>query len=358
MRAHCIQLFIVCYDVLHTFIYLQHIVGTEFGIGHVKVAGVLVHPLTELCSAIQSTMVEAMTTNDTSGLETSGTTTEEHTNQSTLQSDEPQPQQADTRRPTQIPSLLTNSLRAVLDAFGDKIIQLRAQGSIESTNNTLLENLRDYGLSWQQSDTQRLVLDYEQLPGKEPKSPVNPLAKDAREDLLAEVEARLGPSTAGVDSDLAVTSLTIRVTDDRLEAVTPANTDEFDICLVSDPAEQAIRDVTRRRNVGRGLYDELGFEVRNLNVRSVIETAAKHHQQSDGKYLSWGGPGDIRPRSPERLAVRINDHILPDDNGVLKPYTVTADDTLELADDALDEVDDVALVGGSETPADETGGGA
>jgi hypothetical protein len=255
------------------------------------------------------------------------------------------------RRTVQIPSLLTNSLRAVLDAFGEKIIRLKASGSIETTNGTLLDDLRDYGVSWEQQDQQRVSIDYEQLPGAD--GPANPLIDDAQARLLEEVDARLAPPERSVESDLAVTQCTLRITDERLQAVTPAQSPEFDLRFVSDPAEPPIREVTKRYNADRGLYTELGFDVRNLNLRSVIETETKFHEQADGKYLSWAGPEDIRPRSPERLAVRVNEHVLPDAYGVLKPYVVTDDRVLELGESIDDAVADPHPVGTA-----GTGGGA
>ena len=247
------------------------------------------------------------------------------------------PSSTQPQRTVQIPSMLTNSLRAVVEAFGSEIIQLRASGSIETTNGRVLDDLREYGVSWEQQDQQRITVDYEQLPGAD--GPVNPLDAEARETLLSEVEARLTPHETSVEPDLAVTQCTIRLTDERLQAVTPAQTSEFDLRLVSDPAEAPIREVTKRYNADRGLYSELGFTVRNLNLRSVIETETNYHQQTDGKYLSWGGPTDIRPRSPERLAVRINEHVLPDAYGVLKPYVVTDDRVLELGEGVEDAVE-------------------
>ena len=247
------------------------------------------------------------------------------------------PSVAQSRRTVQIPSLLTNSLRAVLDAFGSDLIQLRASGSIETTNGTLLDELRDYGVSWEQQDQQRVSVDYEQRPGAD--GPVNPLNADAQTRLLEEITALLAPQDTSVEPDLAVTQCTIRVTDERLEAVTPAQSPEFDLRFVSDPAEPPIREVTKRYNADRDLYGGLGFEVRNLNLQSVIETETKFHEQADGKYLSWAGPDDIRPRSPERLAVRVNEHVLPDAYGVLKPYVVTDDRVLELGENVEDAVE-------------------
>jgi hypothetical protein len=236
-----------------------------------------------------------------------------------------------------LPSLLTNSLRAVFEAFGADIIQLRAHGSLETTNATLLDGLQEYAVSWHQQDQQKITIDYEQL--HQSGEPANPLTEPARTRILDEVDARLAPHETRVDPDLAVTELTVRITDERLQHITPAQSAEFDLRFVSDPAEESIREPTKRRNADRSLYSELGFKVHNLNLRSVVETETKFHAQSDGRYLSWGGPTDIRPRAPKRLAVRINEHVLPDAYGVLKPYIVTDDQVLELSD-GIDETID------------------
>ena len=50
------------------------------------------------------------------------------------------------QRTTMIPALTTNSARAILDAFSDSIIQLKASSSVVTTNQTLVEELREYGV--------------------------------------------------------------------------------------------------------------------------------------------------------------------------------------------------------------------
>lgn len=234
-------------------------------------------------------------------------------------------------RTSLLPSMLTNSLRVVFEMFGEDIIQLRARGSLETTNTTGLDDFREYGASWHQQDQQRVTIDYTQI--TQSGEPMNPLTESVRTQLLEEVDARLAPHDGDVDPDLAVTELTIRITDDHLQEVTYAQSSEFDLHFVSDPAEPPVREMTKRRNAGRNLYSELGFKLRNLNLRSVIETETKFHRQSDGKYLSWGGPKDLNPQSPKQLAVRVNDRIIPDEYGILKPYVVTDDRVLELSDD-------------------------
>jgi hypothetical protein len=250
------------------------------------------------------------------------------------------------QRTVLVPSLLTNSFRAVVDAFGTQIIQLTAKGSTETTNGMLIDELRDYGVAWEQTDQQSVTVDYERLPGAD--GPVNPLTEDARENLLEEIGVRLDPVDSDVDADLAVTQLTIRVSDDQLREVTPAQSSEFDLYFGSDPVEPAARELTKRRNLDRRLYDVLGFNCRNLNLRSVVETEAKFHQQSDGKFYSWGGPTDIRPRSPQRLAIRINDRVLPDEYGTLKPYKVTDDQVIELVEEEFEDRTEQRITSGGD----------
>lgn len=257
------------------------------------------------------------------------------------------------QRTIQIPSLLTNSLRCVIDAFGSNIIQLTAHGSVETSNSTPVEALRRYNVSREQRTHHRLSIDYEQIYRDD--EPLNPLTDEACEQLFAEVDAVLDSESITVEPDMAVTSVTIRIQEERLMDVTPAQTAEFDLRFVADAAEPAVREPTKRLNAERGLYQELGFNVTNLNLRSVVETQTKYTNQSDGRYLSWQGPNDIRPRSPTKLAIRLNEHVLPDDVGLLKPYTVIDDSVLEVSEADLDEVDGTERTrsGGTQTGGEE-----
>jgi len=223
-----------------------------------------------------------------------------------------------------------------MDTFGENIIQLNAHGSITTTNQTVIDELAEYGIIREQETKHRLTIDYTQLQSPDGTGVSNPLDESARESILDHVTAILDAESNTVKPDLGVTSLTIRVTDDRLKEITPARTSEFDLLFKSDQAEEPLRDKTRRLNSERGLYSELGFKIQNLNLRSVIETRTKFTQQSDGRYLSWQGPDDVSPRSPERLAIRINKHVLPEPYGTLKPYRVADNEILELAEEEVD----------------------
>lgn len=235
-------------------------------------------------------------------------------------------------RTTAIPALKTNSARAILDAFGESIIQLSASSSVITTNQMLVEDLREYGVLREQETKQELDVDYTQLQTTDGPDPDNPWDDAAIDALDEHLSAILDTAVQSVEPDLAVQSFTIRVTDEALQAVTPARTAEFDLYFEAAPAEEGIREQTRRANAGRGLYTELGFNVTNLNLHSVIETATKYTEQSDGKYLSWNGPAqDTRPRANPQLSVRINDRVLPEQYGTLKQYYIVDDEVLELA---------------------------
>ncbi len=259
-----------------------------------------------------------MQQNNSAGFEHSGTTDATH------------------RDADLIPSLLTNSLRVVLKTFGEDIHQITAHGSTATTNHTTTEELRDYGVRVERRNSHAVKLDYEQLTTRDGE-PMNSLSEDVIHQLFSELDVHLGHEDLSVAPDLTVTSVTLRISDDRLAEVTPAQTAEFDLRFEADPAEEAVLEQTERVNHGRGLYNELGFDRMNLNLYSVVETATKYQTQSTGRYLHWHGPDDPRPRAPELLTARVNQHVLPDKYGMLKPYSVVDDRVLEIDENQLDD---------------------
>lgn len=239
-------------------------------------------------------------------------------------------------RTYKIPSLLTTSMRAILEVFGEDIVELKANGSVTTTNQTLIEDLREYGVTREQQTNHRIEIDYTQLQDNDSNEASNPLDEEAQLDLDEHISAVLDAESRAVEPDLTVTSVTIRINDERLQKVTPAQTSEFDLHFVADPAEPDLREQTQRRNSDRGLYSDLGFQIQNLNLRSVVESATKFSQQTDGEYYAWQGPDDIRPQAPRKLASRINQHVLPDQYAKLKHYQVADDQKLDLVDGDFD----------------------
>lgn len=228
---------------------------------------------------------------------------------------------------TPIPSLLTNSAAEVLAAFGESIIEIEAEASIDNWNRR--ELMRDHGLMHEQLNRDKVTLDYHKITDADGVAE-NPLTENQIDTLMSRVNRHLGTELAGnVEPDMAVSKLELRVTSDAIMNATRATTNEFELVFVSDPAGDA-RDVTEEKNYHKGLYDEMGFEYRNLNLRSVYETRAKYAQQSDGKLMGWGGPTDTRPRCSEPLAQAVRQTIIPDEYGALKWYIVTEDNVTEL----------------------------
>jgi len=239
-----------------------------------------------------------------------------------------------------IPSMLTNSYRAIAERFGDAIIDLNANGSITTPNPSEIQELREYGLTQEQETNHRIELDYSTLSTEPDRECSNPLDTDAREAISQYLNRTLDTDHHDVEPDLSVTQVTVRVTCEPLQEITAAETAEFDFRFVADPAEDAVRQATRRLNSDRGLYTELGFNVNNLNLYSVVESATKLAEQTNWRCWSWEGPETVATRTDERLAVRINEHVLPDDYGTLKPYRVEDDQIMDVVAEKFDELDE------------------
>jgi hypothetical protein len=226
---------------------------------------------------------------------------------------------------TPIPSMLTNSASEMLKFFGNDIIEIEAEASLDNWNSD--ELMRDYGLDRRQLTRQKITLDYHEIRSED--GIENPLTERMADEMLLKVNKHLDSFNSEGRPDLAVSKLQIRVTSPEIEAATRAVSDEFELTFISDPAGDA-RGLTEEKNFGKGLYHELGFEYRNLNLRSVIETRAKYAEQSDGKLMGWGGPDDVRPRCSTELAQAVYGMVLPDEFRALKWYTIGENDVTEL----------------------------
>lgn len=249
-----------------------------------------------------------------------------------------------------IPSMLTSSLRAMFQAFGEDIVELRAHGGPTTDNTERVDALREYGVSYRRRVHQEVQIDYEK---RGPKGdPINPLNKAARDEIISEIEAKLGGRQGAVTPDVPVKKLRVRIESEELkEAVPTARGTEFDLMFKSEKAEDAVKDRTRRLNSERGLYgsEGMGWNIRNLNLHLVEETAAKFDGQSDPTCMSWHGREDIRPRidggridGRSELMSTIEQVILPTEYSWLKPYVVMEDEMLDVPASLVDESDEEA----------------
>jgi len=219
--------------------------------------------------------------------------------------------------------------------FKDDIIQLQARASIGTPNRDDL--MPDFGLERKQVQRQEVTMDYRQIPESDGTGAENPLTDAAVDNIIHEVGLRLDNLDVDAEPDLAVTKVVIEKTLPQLTEVTRATTDEYELPFVSDPAESDAsvdndaQSVTRMKNRGKGLYDELGFEIRNLNLHAVEETRMKYGEQGNAKIMGWGGHTDVRPNSDIKLTQVIHDEVCPDEFAGMKWYRITEEDTIELA---------------------------
>ena len=236
-----------------------------------------------------------------------------------------------------IPSMLTNSFRVILEEFGESILSIQAHGSVTTTNPADIEELRDYGCQQKTETNHQIEIDYSALHTGSDSDCINPLDSDARDEIDEYISDTLDKEEYEVKPDLSVSMVTVRVDCQPLQEATNAQSSTFDLTFVADPAEDAVRHATRRANSDRGLYTELGFNIENLNLRSVVEARTEVKDQPDWQCLSWQGPHDTKPRANDRLASRINELILPEEFGTLKPYSETDEQYLDILSDDFDD---------------------
>lgn len=234
-----------------------------------------------------------------------------------------------------IPSLLTNSLRAIFDLFGENIIDARARGSVHTDNPTKIDHLSEYGVTHDLQENQVIEVDYTLI---DPEDPYNPLKVSAQDDILSEVDARLNDLATDHPPDLAITRFVTTVESDEMMNACEARTSQFDLQFISEPAIDPYRGRTQELNRERGLYRDLGFEVRNLNLHAIYETQQRYADgPGDGKVMSWGVLKDTRARAPDPLVRQVYNEILPNDIGALKLYTITDEETVEPVSEVTDE---------------------
>lgn len=227
-----------------------------------------------------------------------------------------------------IPSMVTISADEVLQHFGENIIELQAHAAADTDNVDELN--RDYGLLRRQKQREKVELNYQRQANVEGE-PYNPLTPDARTEILNQTRRLLNPTDSTVLADLAVTKLVIRTEVPAIRNATRAQSDEFEFTFVSDRVlSDAAKEATQQANLEKALFTELGFEYRNLNLRSVIETRAKYTEQStNGKVMGWGGPDDTRGRCSHDISQAVKQHVLPAEYAKIKWFEVTEDHTLE-----------------------------
>jgi hypothetical protein len=250
------------------------------------------------------------------------------------QTDDPRDVEPELLDQIPIPSIVTNSALEIMRHFTDDILELEATASTGTANRDDL--IPEIGLDRTQSQRQEVTLNYRRIPCADGPGAQNPLTDDAIDNIEHQLRRKLDDFNTDVEPDLAVQRVVVDAELPELAEVTRATTNEYELTFVSDPVEadpstdEGPEWVTRQRNRGKGLYDELGFNLRNLNLHAVEETRIKYAEQGNPRIMGWGGPKDIRPNSDNKLTEVIVDEVVPSEFAFIKWYRVTSEDTLEL----------------------------
>jgi hypothetical protein len=234
-----------------------------------------------------------------------------------------------------IPAMLTTSAAEVLHHFGDDIIELSARASQDTENAEELK--RDYGLMRRQLQRETVTLEFSEQSDVHGE-PLNPLTDSAAKEILNQTRFLLNTDRDSVEADLSVTKLVVRAELPELREVTRAQSDEFELTFISDRVlKDEMNRKTQEANLGKGLFETLGWEYRNLNLHQAVEARAKYTEQyGDGQVMSWGGPEDTRGRCSRDAAEAVMDTVLPDGFSCLKGMYIDSANQVELASARFD----------------------
>ena len=242
----------------------------------------------------------------------------------------------------QIPSILTLSLREILNFYGESILILKARGGALPHDKTPLDD--EYGVIFSSGDSSVIEVNYKQErnPDGTIKNPLNEAKIDEIFEHLDnnlpkfELKDKDGNVEETYPPDIPVNFLVVEIKDDKLMELTETETNIFEATFKSEKAETSkIRKDIHKLNRDLGVY-YLGFEIRNLNLFQLIEQAKKLLEPRKLwkriSIIQWNGYAKqhLRPRSPIAIAQHIYVNYLPSGYKSLKKYLITKENKLEL----------------------------
>jgi|AKVG01.1.fsa_nt_gi hypothetical protein len=239
---------------------------------------------------------------------------------------------------TPIPSILTNSAIEILEHFQEDIIEISATASTDTTNKD--ELIRTHGLTRETTTQQKVTLDYRRITDSDG-DVQNPMNQDNIDRIKRNLRSKLDDPSMDAKPDMSVSSFKVDVVCPQITESSRARTDEYELTFYSDPIEEDVEQrKTRSANAGKGLFTDLSFNFRNLNLRSVVETRAKYAEQSNGQIWGWGGPDDIRPNAPIPVSQAVKMNVLPEDLDAMKHYDVSEENRMKVVGMVDEEQED------------------
>ena len=238
-----------------------------------------------------------------------------------------------------IPSILTQSLRKILNFYKESIYVLKAKGGINPHDKIDVDV--DYGITFHTGSSTEIEINYKRVHDIDG-TVLNPLNKSKIDDIIAYLDDKLPkkphPTKTDVryDADIPVELLKITIKDDELQKRAGTKTNLFEATFKSEKAESKdIRKDIHKKNKDLGVYYRK-WEIRNLNMHQLIESTKKEEPKRLKRRVStiyWEGftKQDLTPKSPREVAQHIYlNYCLHPDFHCLKTYFITKENKLEL----------------------------
>lgn len=227
-----------------------------------------------------------------------------------------------------IPSILTTSLRELLPFYGDKIIEIDAEGGDSPAKPVILD--RDYGVTHRVSNTGNVVVAYRQSRDPVSAKPMNPMTLKAIKRVFGFLDEHLKPY-ADIAPDIPVSRILIEVENKEIAKLT-GKSSVFDVLFESNAPEPSTRK-SMTGAAGTDLSERLekhwlprvkgfGFKYRNLNlvgIQETVERMTKPKAEWD-KVVSWEGYPSTAIKTNRLVAQVIRWKYLPEDFAQLKLY--------------------------------------
>lgn len=219
-----------------------------------------------------------------------------------------------------IPSILTVSLREVMDYYRERIVRLQAEGGEHPSKSEDLN--KEYGVSFNPGRSSTIRIDYTQHRAHDG-TITNPIDGKWISEMHGYLKNKL-QEYEGHPPDIPVTLLVVEIEDDRIAELSNSTINTFDATFESDPPEPQLKMWDRIHNPESDDDLELaehwrvilgqGFRMRNLNLKLFINTAQKF---GEGKkvwkpIIHWKGwPSNDPPKSHYEIAGIIRRNYLP-----------------------------------------------
>lgn len=238
-----------------------------------------------------------------------------------------------------IPSILTVSLREIINYYREKIVRLQAEGGEYPSSSETLDE--EYGVTFNPGSRGTIRVDYTQKRAADG-TITNPINEEwiskmhgYLDDYLQEYE--------GHPPNIPVTLLKVEIEDDRIAELSSSSINTFDATFESDPPEPQMKD--RIHNPESDYYDlELaehwrvllgqGFRMRNLNLKLFRNTGQIFIEGRNvwNPIIQWRGwPSNDPPRSHYEIAGIIwNKYLPPKPFKLLKFYRIMRGNKLML----------------------------